>query len=36
MNALSLDLETFSGVDITKCGVYKYADSPDFEILLFG
>lgn len=36
MNTLSLDLETFSGVDITKCGVYKYAESPDFEILLFG
>ena len=36
MNTLSLDLETFSGVDITKCGTYKYAESPDFEILLFG
>ena len=36
MNALSLDLETFSSIDIGKCGVYKYAESPDFEILLFG
>lgn len=36
MNTLSLDLETFSSIDIGKCGVYKYAESPDFEILLFG
>ncbi|MCR4666572.1 MAG: DNA polymerase, partial [Desulfovibrio sp.] len=36
MKTLSLDLETFSSVDITKSGVYKYAESPDFEILLFG
>ena len=34
--SLSLDLETKSSVDITKCGVYKYAESPDFDILLFG
>ena len=33
---LSLDLETKSSVDITKCGAYKYAESLDFEILLFG
>ena len=33
---LSLDLETKSSADITKCGAYKYAESPDFEILLFG
>ncbi len=32
---LSIDLETFSSVDLTKCGVYKYAESPDFDILLF-
>jgi DNA polymerase len=32
---LSLDLETYSTVDISKCGVYKYSESPDFEILLF-
>lgn len=29
-------METFSDVDLKKCGVYKYAESPDFEILLFG
>lgn len=32
---LSIDLETFSSVDLNKCGVYKYAESPDFDILLF-
>ena len=31
-----MDLETFSSVDLKKCGVYKYAESDDFEILLFG
>ena len=36
MKTLSIDIETFSSVDLTKCGVYKYAESPDFEILLFG
>ncbi len=36
MKTLSLDLETFSDVDLSKCGVYKYASSPAFEILLFG
>lgn len=36
IHTLSIDLETFSGVDLKKCGVYKYAESPDFEILLFG
>ena len=36
IKSLSLDLETKSSVDISKCGVYKYAESPDFEILLFG
>jgi len=33
---LSCDIETFSSVDLKKSGVYKYAESPDFEILLFG
>ena len=33
---LSLDIETFSGVDLKKCGLYKYAESSDFEILLLG
>ncbi len=36
MENLSIDLETFSSVDLKKCGVYKYAESNDFEILLFG
>ena len=36
LKTLSLDLETFSDVDLSKCGVYRYASSPDFEILLFG
>lgn len=36
MKTLSLDLETFSDVDLSKCGVYKYCSSPAFEILLFG
>ena len=30
-----IDLETFSSTDLSKCGVYKYAESEDFEILLF-
>lgn len=36
MENLSVDLETFSSVNLGKCGVYKYAESEDFEILLFG
>lgn len=36
MKTISIDIETFSGYDLAKCGVYKYAESPDFEILLFG
>ena len=36
IKTLSLDLETYSDVDLSKCGVYKYAESPAFEILLFG
>ena len=35
MRILSIDIETFSSVDLTKCGVYKYTESEDFEILLF-
>lgn len=35
MKTLSIDIETYSSVDLLKAGVYKYADSPDFEILLF-
>ena len=36
MKNLSIDIETYSGYDLSKCGVYKYAESPDFEIILFG
>jgi DNA polymerase len=36
MKTLSCDIETFSSVDLAKCGVYKYSESPDFDILLFG
>lgn len=32
---LSIDIECFSDVDLIKCGVYAYADSPAFEVLLF-
>lgn len=36
MKHLEIDIETYSSVSLKKCGVYKYAESPDFEILLFG
>lgn len=36
MKALHLDLETYSSTDLSKCGVYKYVQAQDFEILLFG
>ena len=36
MKQLNIDLETYSAIDLQKCGVYRYAESPDFEILLFG
>lgn len=36
MRELSIDIETFSSVSLRDCGVYAYASSPDFEILLFG
>lgn len=32
---LAIDIETYSSVDITKCGVYAYSQAEDFEILLF-
>ena len=31
---LGIDIETYSSVPLTKCGVYRYVDAPDFEILL--
>ena len=36
MKSISIDIETFSSVPLAKAGVYKYAESEDFEILLFG
>ena len=36
MKKLSIDIETYSINDLTKSGVYKYVEAPDFEILLFG
>lgn len=36
MKTLSIDIETFSDVDLGKSGVYKYCESPAFDILLFG
>lgn len=35
MKELSIDLETFSDVELRTCGVYRYAASPAFKILLF-
>ncbi|WP_275443586.1 DNA polymerase [Petralouisia muris] len=36
MKCISIDIESYSDVDLSKCGVYKYSSSPNFEILLFG
>ena len=36
IKTLSIDLETRSRADIGKTGVYRYAEDPDFDILLFG
>lgn len=36
MRTVSIDIETYSSVDLAKSGVYRYAESPDFEVLLFG
>jgi len=35
MKILSIDIESFSDIDLRKCGVYRYTDSPNFDILLF-
>ena len=36
MKILSIDIETYSSANLAKSGVYRYVESPDFEILLFG
>ena len=36
MNSLSIDIESFSSANLQKCGLYKYSEAPDFEILLLG
>ena len=36
MNTLSIDIETYSDIDLKKCGVYRYASSPNADLLLFG
>lgn len=36
MKNLSIDIETYSSTDLSKCGVYKYTEADNFEILLFG
>ena len=36
MSHLSIDIETYSSENLAKCGVYRYCQSPDFEVLLFG
>ena len=36
MNSLSIDIESFSSANLQKCGLYKYSEASDFEILLFG
>ena len=36
MRTLEIDIESFSDVDLSKAGVYRYSESPNFEILLFG
>lgn len=35
MREMSIDIETYSSEDLTKTGVYRYSEAPDFEILLF-
>lgn len=35
MKELGIDIETYSSRDLSKCGVYKYVEAPDFTILLF-
>lgn len=36
MSKMSVDIETFSSIDLKKSGVYRYVEAPDFDILLIG
>ena len=36
MNSITIDIETFSSADLSKAGVYRYAEAPGFKVLLFG
>lgn len=36
LKAMSIDIETYSSADLSKCGVYKYVEADDFGIILFG
>ena len=36
MKRIEIDIESYSSIDLSKAGVYRYAESDDFEILLFG
>lgn len=36
MPVLGIDIETYSSADLKRCGVYRYVEAPDFEVLLFG
>ena len=35
MKSISIDIETYSSINLGKSGVYRYAENDDFEILLF-
>lgn len=36
MKRMNIDIETYSSSNLAECGVYRYAEDPDFEVLLFG
>ena len=36
MARMSVDIETYSSIDLSKAGVYRYTEAPDFDILLIG
>ena len=35
MRELGIDIETYSSYDLSECGVYRYTEAPDFDVLLF-